>query len=68
MTDTAPSAENKTSEKREECFRLMRHPLNRKYFENMLEMLKDDGVYGWIDMQEVFTKEEIRAALDAPAK
>jgi len=51
------------SEKRKRCFELMRHPLNREYFEKMLETLVDDGIYGWLDMQEVFTKDEIRKAL-----
>ena len=55
--------ETEIPEKRKHCFELMRHPLNRAYFERMLIMLKDGGVYGWIDMQEVFTKAEIQAAL-----
>ncbi len=54
----------KVSEKRKRCFELMRHPLNRAYFEKILQSLKDGGVYGWVDMLEVFTKEEIQKALE----
>ena len=52
------------TEKRRYCFEMMRHPLNRAYFENLVRILADGGIYGWPDMQEVFTKEEIRKALE----
>lgn len=54
---------NEVSEKRKRCFELMRHPLNRAYFENILKMLNDGGTYAWVDMLEVFTKEEIAETL-----
>lgn len=44
---------------RERALRLMRHPLNRSFFQNVVKLLNDDGVYGWPDMQEKFTRQEI---------
>jgi hypothetical protein len=51
------------SEKRKHCFELMRHPRNREYFENILKTLAPGGIYGWIDMLETFTREEVEQAL-----
>lgn len=55
---------NEMSAKRKYCFEMIRHPNNRAFFENVLRVLHEGGIYGWPDMQEVFTREEIRKALE----
>lgn len=62
--DELQSELKRKEEKRKHCFELIRHPQNRAYFEHLLTVIKDGGMYGWKDMQEVFTKEEIRKALE----
>jgi hypothetical protein len=57
--------EETRAEKHARCLELIGHPKNRAYFEKVLTLLQEGGRYGWIDMQEVFTKEEIRKALES---
>jgi hypothetical protein len=51
------------SQNRREAIELMRHPLNRAFFEMVVRILKDDGIYGWPDRMETFTRAEIMEAL-----
>ena len=49
---------------REECVELIRHPLNRSFFENVIEILRPKGMYGCpLFGVEVFTREELEEAL-----
>lgn len=54
--------------KREHALELMAHPLNRVFFENVVRVLTPKGVYGWPDMEMVFSRDEIEKVLEEARK
>lgn len=54
-------------EKRKYAIEMVKHPLNRSFFLNVLKMLRPGGKYGWPDLQQVFTREEIEQYLQEAA-